>query len=173
MPTVYIGVGSNIDPEANIPAAIGLLAKRVKVVGLSTFVRTSPIGCPDSPGFINGVVAIETDIPPRDLKHNLLRGIENSLGRVRTADKFAPRTIDLDIIIYGESVIAEPGLTIPDPDVFTRTFVASPLAELAPGLIVPGSGKRVDEVAALLKDESMTPLDEFTAALRKEVVDES
>ena len=70
-------------------------------------------------------------------------------------------------------MIAEPGLTIPDPDVLARAFVAAPLAELAPSLVLPGSAKRVDEIAASLKDDSMTPLDEFTAALRKEVVNGS
>jgi len=173
MPTVYIGVGSNIDPETNIPAAIKLLAGRVKVRALSTFYATAPMCCRDSSYFINGVIAVETDIPPRELKHFVLREIEDSLGRVRTADKFAPRTIDLDIIVYGDRVIAEPGLTIPDPDVFTRAFMAAPLAELAPDLVMPGSGKRVDEIAGSLTDESMTPLHEFTAALSTEVVNES
>lgn len=173
MPVVYIGIGSNIGPEINIPAAIRMIKARVRLIEISTFYRTSAIDCSGSPAFYNGVVCIETEISPRDLKNNVLCGIENALGRVRTSDKNAPRTIDLDIIVYGNSVISEPGITIPDPDVYIRAFVAVPLAELNSVLILPDTGRQIKDVADNMADQRMTKLGGFTASLRKELENES
>ena len=179
MPRAYIGVGSNIDPEANIPAALRMLAEVATIVGISTFYRTPALGPPsadasDASGgiiprsitaeFINGVVAVETDLPPRELKFGVLRPIERVLGRVRDAEKFAPRTIDLDIAVYGDVVIDEPDLVIPDPGIMSRAFLAMPLAELAPELFV--DAVRSQDAG------SMTALDEFTQRLRREIVHE-
>jgi len=126
----FIAVGSNIEPEHHIRLALEQLARHVTITGLSTFYRTPPLHRPEQPTFINGVVRIETAIPARALKFEVLRTVESRLGRVRTVDKYAPRTIDLDIVLYGSQVIAEPDLRIPDPDLRARPFLAVPLLEL-------------------------------------------
>ncbi|UCD29308.1 MAG: 2-amino-4-hydroxy-6-hydroxymethyldihydropteridine diphosphokinase, partial [Planctomycetota bacterium] len=119
---VFIAVGSNIDPEINILQALKRIKEPVKITGISTFYQTPPIERPVQQPFLNGVWRIETLMSARTLKFNCLRTIENELGRVRTEDKYAARTIDLDIIIYGDMVIDEPDLQIPDPDIYTRSF---------------------------------------------------
>jgi 2-amino-4-hydroxy-6-hydroxymethyldihydropteridine diphosphokinase len=167
MPIVYIGIGSNIDPEANIPAALRLLSRSVRVVAVSTFYRTEPIGA-FGPPFINGAIAIETDISPRKLNYDVLRKIESDLGRQRSEDKCSPRTIDLDIIVYGELQIHEPDMRLPDPDILTRAFVAQPLFELDPEMIVPELGIRLADVVTSLPVDAMQPLTEFTSAMREE-----
>ena len=171
MSIAYIGIGSNIDPEDNIPAALRLLEQSVRVVAVSTFYRTEPLGPPGSPPFINGVVKIETDIPPRKLKFDILRKIEDALGRRRTEDKYSPRPIDLDIMVYGDLKIHEPDLRLPDPDILTRAFVAHPLFELDPEMILPGWDAAAD-IAGKLPAEGMQPLIEFTSALREEFENE-
>lgn len=172
MARAFIGVGSNIDPETNVRKALQLLAHQVRIVGISTFYRTPPLGRPDQPPFWNGVVDVDTDILPIELKHNVLQEIEDELGRVRTEDKYAPRTIDLDIIIYGNIVIASSQLTIPDPGIARRAFLALPLCELAPDLIVPGMGKPICDMADSLSADDMEPLPEYTALLREDLQNE-
>lgn len=162
MPRVYISIGSNIDPEHNIPSALKMLGEAVRIVAISTFYKTQPVGSLDSPEFYNGVVAVDTDLSPRELKFEVLRRTEEALGRVRCEDKFAPRTIDLDILIYGEVAINEPDLVIPDPDIAARPFLAVPLMELDPGL-----AEWPVEI-----DDSMVTLDEFTQKLRLELDNE-
>lgn len=136
----FVGVGSNIEPRRNIQAALVRLARRVRVTGVSTFYRTPALDRPDQPAFLNGVWRIETDLAPRALKLDVLRGIERSLGRVRTADRYAPRTIDLDLLLYGDLTVDEPDLRIPDPDIRKRPFIVVPLLELAPDLVMPDTG---------------------------------
>lgn len=172
MAEVYIGVGSNIDPEKNIPAALKLLNERVDIKAVSTFYSSPPLGSPDSPIFYNGVVRVDTNIEPLDLKCEVLRKIEEALGRIRTADKCAPRTSDLDIILYEDQVIDRPSLKLPDPDITSRAFIAIPLLELDPNLILPGSGIRLSEIVSNMSCDSLTPLTEFTHALRKEILNE-
>ena len=173
MPRVFIGVGSNIDPEHNILAALRMLGERVRIVGVSTFFRTPALGCADGPAFHNGAVEIETDMPPRDLKFQVLRCIEDALGRVRGLDKNAPRPIDLDIAVYGDALVDEPDLLIPDPNIAMRAFLAVPLLELDPDLMLPGANSKLADLAASLDTGSMVVLDEFTDRLRRELVHES
>jgi len=173
MTEAFVSIGSNIDPEKNIPAALELLCREVEVRAISTFYATEPVGAPGTPSFFNGAAKIETGREPRELKLVVLRGIEKKLGRIRSADKYAPRTIDLDLLIYGAIVINEPELVIPDPDICTRAFVAAPLLELAPGLILPDSGKKLEDVVKSLPKGSMIPLAELTQALREEMDHES
>lgn len=172
MAVAYLGVGSNIDPETNIPAALRLLRQRVRVTAVSTFYRTEPIGNRDAASFVNGVFQIQTDIPARELKFGVLRAVEEALGRRRAADKYASRTIDLDILVYGELAIREPGLVIPDPDIADRVFLAAPLYELAPGLVLPDSGLALEEVVTRLPAGGMVPLPDFTRRLRMEIANE-
>lgn len=169
----FIGIGSNIAPEAHIRRALQELAKRVALIGLSTFYRTTPLGPDTQPPFINGVAAVRTDLAPRTMKFTLLRGIEAALGRVRGDNKYAPRTIDLDLLLYDELLIAEEGLVLPDPDIPRRPFLALPLCELEAGLRLPGSGVYLAELAAALPHTEMEALPRLTQSLRKEFSHES
>jgi 2-amino-4-hydroxy-6-hydroxymethyldihydropteridine diphosphokinase len=169
MKGIYIGVGSNIDPAENVKEALRLLAERVRIVGISTFFESEPLGRPEQPAFYNGVLEIDTDIPARALKFEVLRSIEAKLGRRRIADKFAARTIDLDVIIYGDLVIDEEDLTIPDPDILERAFLAVPLLELAPDLTLPGSGRLLKEICEMLDCGGMKPLRTYSRELLEEM----
>ena len=132
----FVSLGSNLEPRADyIRRAIEALDShpRVRVIAVSNFFESAPAGEATGPDFLNAAVHIETDLSPVDLKFSVLRPIEADLGRVRTADKNAPRTIDLDIALYDDEVIDDPdnGLQIPDPDILTCAHVAVPLAEVA------------------------------------------
>ncbi len=169
MARVFIAIGSNIEPERQIRAALSALAAEVRIVALSTFYATAPVNRPRQPGFLNGVIEVETNLPPRALKFDVLRRIETAAGRVRGEDRSAPRTIDLDIAIYADLVIDEPDLRIPDPDITERAFLAGPIAELAPELVLPGTGRPMRDIAAALGDEGMAPLAEYTQSLKEEI----
>ncbi len=168
MARAFVSIGSNIEPETNVRSAILRLASAVRVTAISTVYRTEPVGPPGQPWFANCVVEVETDLAPRELKFRLLRGIESELGRTRSSDKFAARPIDLDLILYDELVMTTTDLVLPDPDIPQRPFLAVPLHELAPGLILPGSGLGIREAAASLSPNTMKPLSAFTKHLRKE-----
>ena len=131
--TAFVAVGSNIDPQSNIPAALELLKQHVHITGSSTFYRTEPVGSADQPSFVNGVWRVETCLGPRQIRLQVLSRVERRLGRVRTEDKFAPRTIDLDLTLYECLQCDEPDLVLPHPDV-SRPFVHVPLMELLEGL---------------------------------------
>ncbi len=149
--TVYIGLGSNLgDPVAQIRSALSTLASMLetRLVRHSSFYRNPPVGYLDQPEFVNAVAEIRTRLAPRDLLDQVL-ALERNQGRTRDFAN-APRTIDLDILLYGGHVVNEPGLTIPHPRMLERAFVLMPLAEIAPDAVVPGIGrvsglvKRVD-----------------------------
>jgi 2-amino-4-hydroxy-6-hydroxymethyldihydropteridine diphosphokinase len=167
MTRAFIGVGSNIAPEENIREALRQLAQSVRLVSISTFYKEPAIGRPEDPDFYNGVVAIDTDLPPAKLKWGVLRPIEATLGRSRSTDKYAARTIDLDLLLYGNSVISNDELTIPDPDILTRAFIAVPLYEIAPALVLPGFGVPIREIAERFATERMRPMHEYTRALSR------
>jgi 2-amino-4-hydroxy-6-hydroxymethyldihydropteridine diphosphokinase len=168
MARAFVGVGSNIDPADNVRKALRLLAKDMRVVAVSTVYETEPEGRPDQPRYYNCVVEIETEEDPPELKR-ALRRIEERLGRVRTADKYASRTIDLDLLAYDDLVIETAELTLPDPDIATRAYLAAALAELAPELALPGIGMTAAELARKLSKRGLRALVEYTAALRREV----
>ncbi len=168
MTRAYVGLGSNIEPEANIRAAVRLLAEHEQVVAVSTFYGTEAIP-PGEPAFINGVLALETRRRPLALKLDVLREIEARLGRTRTADKNAPRTIDCDLLVYGDEVARAEGLVLPSPEIEARAFVAIPLYEIAPDLVLPGSRRRLADVCASVPPHPMVPLAELTGAVRREL----
>jgi 2-amino-4-hydroxy-6-hydroxymethyldihydropteridine diphosphokinase len=141
MHTIYLILGSNIDPVENTRRAIRLLSERVQVLAMSTCWETPPVGT-DGPNFINAAVCIQTDFEPEELKTKVLRAIELELGRVRSADKFAPRPIDLDIVIWDGQVI--------ESQLWTLAYLALPFSELLPELLHPVSQKHLAEVAAEL-----------------------
>lgn len=136
--TVYIGLGSNLGaPEDNLRAALERLAQveGVERIDVSPFYRTAPFGIADQPEFVNAVARLSTTLEPRALLDTLL-GIEKEMGRVRK-QKWGPRLIDLDILLFGGRVIEEPGLTVPHPGIAERGFVLAPLADLAADLPHP------------------------------------
>jgi 2-amino-4-hydroxy-6-hydroxymethyldihydropteridine diphosphokinase len=141
---VFVGVGSNLgDRDATILQALaGLDAEpQLRVVAVSTLRETEPVGYLDQPQFLNGVVELETELPARDLLGRLL-AIERELGRTRgDGPPLGPRTIDLDLLLYGDEIIAEGGLQVPHPRMHERRFVLEPLAELDASLTVPGRGQ--------------------------------
>ena len=147
----YVGLGANLgDRQATIERAIELVgaAHGVEVVGVSSLRETDPVGLEDQPRFLNGALAVETTLSPRALLELLLE-IERALGRTRTGPRFGPRTIDLDLLLYGDEQMDEPGLTIPHPRLHERRFALEPLAELAPGLEIPGRGSVEQLLAGL------------------------
>jgi 2-amino-4-hydroxy-6-hydroxymethyldihydropteridine diphosphokinase len=152
MTRVYVGLGANLgERERTIGRALGLLEAQpdVEVVAVSTLRETEPVGYVDQPRFLNGAAAFETNATPRDVLERLL-GVERALGRTRDGLRWGPRIIDLDLLLYGEEVVDEPGLRVPHPRLAERRFVLEPLAELDPGLVVPGAG-RVETLLASLQ----------------------
>jgi len=169
MERAFVSVGSNIDPENNVRKAVRLLSEQTHIRAVSTVYLTEPIGRAGQPPYYNCMLEIETRVPPLDLKRTILRRIEDSLGRARHKDKFAPRTIDLDLILYDDITMAGEELTLPDPDIVQRPFLALSLYELAPDLILPGSGARIADVAADIQRTTMKPLESYTDMLREEI----
>ena len=142
MTTAYVGLGANLgDREATIRAAVEALSadEGIEVADLSTLRETEPVGVGEQPLFLNGVVALDTTLSARELLDRLLE-IEQRFGRVRISGEHGPRTLDLDLLLYGDEQIDGPGLTLPHPRLHERRFVLEPLGELAPGLVVPGRG---------------------------------
>jgi len=140
--TAYVGLGANLgDREATIRAAVEALSadEGIEVADLSTLRETEPVGVGEQPLFLNGVVALDTTLSARELLDRLL-AIEQRFGRVRISGEHGPRTLDLDLLLYGDEQIDGPGLTLPHPRLHERRFVLEPLVELAPGLVVPGRG---------------------------------
>ncbi|HEO72289.1 MAG TPA: 2-amino-4-hydroxy-6-hydroxymethyldihydropteridine diphosphokinase [Candidatus Hydrogenedentes bacterium] len=163
----FISIGSNIDPEAHISKALEQIAHRLDLTALSTFYWSEPIGRPEQPRFLNGVAAVRVALTPRELKFGVLRPIEGDLGRIRTEDGYAPRVIDLDILLYGEAVIDEPGLRIPDPDIRSRPFLAAPLLDLAPGLLMPDHGEPLSAIVEALDQGNLIPATRPSALWRE------
>jgi 2-amino-4-hydroxy-6-hydroxymethyldihydropteridine diphosphokinase len=144
---VYLGLGSNLgERRAYLLAAAAALPPPVKVLRASSIYETEPWGYRDQPSFLNQVIEAETDLPPLELLAHL-KQIEANLGRQPTF-RYGPRLIDLDILFYGDQAIDLPGLTIPHPRLAERAFVLAPLAELAPALRHPLTGKTILELAA-------------------------
>jgi 2-amino-4-hydroxy-6-hydroxymethyldihydropteridine diphosphokinase len=147
----YVGVGSNLgDRETTIRRAVTLLdrAEGVEVVAVSALHETEPWGPVEQPPFLNGALALETALGPRALLDVLLDAARR-LGRVRDGERWGPRTIDLDVLLYGDLVVDEPGLEIPHPRLHERRFALEPLAELAADVVIPGRGTVSGALAGL------------------------
>lgn len=150
MATVYLSLGSNVgDRAASLREAIA----RLPVLRVSPIYETEPLDYTEQPWFLNLVVEAETALSPRHLLNLALR-IERELGRVRDIPK-GPRTIDIDILFYGDRVIDEPGLQIPHPRLAHRRFVLAPLADLAPDLRHPVTHRTVREMLAAAPPEAI------------------
>jgi 2-amino-4-hydroxy-6-hydroxymethyldihydropteridine diphosphokinase len=147
--TAFVGIGSNLgDREAYLSRAIELLSAddAIEVSGVSEIRETEPVGPVEQGPFLNGAVRVLTALAPRELLDRLL-GIEQQLGRVRR-ERFGSRTIDLDLLLYGNEVVDEPGLTVPHPRLKERRFALEPLSDLDPSLTIPGAGP----ISALLAE---------------------
>lgn len=141
----YLGLGSNLgDRRLNLSKAVELLSKRMHVECVSSLYETEPTGYLDQPGFLNAVCEVITSLPPEGLLA-LAKEIEIALGRIPSF-KDGPRSIDIDILFYGEKVVDYPQLNIPHPRIEERAFVLVPLAEIAPGLVHPMSRRTVREM---------------------------
>jgi 2-amino-4-hydroxy-6-hydroxymethyldihydropteridine diphosphokinase len=151
----FVGLGSNLgDREATLEEAIALLRAHpeIEVAAVSALHETEPWGPVEQPRYLNGAVAIDTRLQPRELLGVLL-DVERRLGRVRV-ERFGPRTIDLDLLLYGDVAVAEPGLEVPHPRLHERAFALEPLHELDPQLVVPGHGPVTRLLAELEAPES-------------------
>jgi 2-amino-4-hydroxy-6-hydroxymethyldihydropteridine diphosphokinase len=146
----YVGLGANLGPrEITLLRAVDLLAETegVEVQAVSQLRETEPVGVVEQPRFLNGAVVLDTSLSPRELLDRLLE-IERELGRVRDV-RWGPRVVDLDLLVYGDRQIDEPGLRVPHPRLHERRFALEPLAELDPELDVPGLGRVENALAAL------------------------
>jgi len=152
MPLAYLALGSNLgDRAAQLDRAVEILCRShpVRLLQHSGWIETDPVGCPpDQPLYLNGAIEVETDLKPRALLEAML-ATEESLGRKRSVPN-AARTVDLDLLLYGDAILEEPGLQLPHPRLTERFFVLIPLERIAPGVVVPGTGATVAQHLARL-----------------------
>ncbi len=145
---VFLSLGSNIEPEKNLPAAVRELERYGTVVKVSQVWQSAAVGWSEQADFLNAAVLIETSFSLADLRNVAINAIEAKLRRVRDPNnKNAPRTIDIDIALYNRDVIEIDGRRIPDPDIISRPFVAVPLAELDVDYVHPETGTTLREIA--------------------------
>ena len=141
MPTVYLGLGSNVLPEANLPLAVRELGRRFQLNAVSTVYRNAAVGF-DGEDFLNAVASVETDATPEEVCRHL-EEIHDMAGRKRGADSFVSRSLDIDLLLYGSEVIE--ARRVPRDDILEYAFVLRPLAELAPDLLHPVTGLTMAE----------------------------
>lgn len=144
MPQVFVAAGSNIDPERNLARAMAELRRQFPDLTLSPAYRNRAAGF-EGDDFVNLVARFTTDLPVRELLARL-HGIEAACGRPREAPKWAPRTMDLDVLLYGDLVCDSPGLRLPRPDLLKRSYMLGPLADIAPDLVHPTAGRTIAEL---------------------------
>jgi 2-amino-4-hydroxy-6-hydroxymethyldihydropteridine diphosphokinase len=147
-------MGSNLSPSSNLVRARFALERELQVVKSSRVYETAPAVGASGPLFLNAALSVTTDLDPSALKHSVLRPLEAELGRVRGADRNAPRTIDLDISYFDDLVLddLEAGIVIPDPDALSWAHVALPLADLAPDRVHPTDGRTFRMIALSVQD---------------------
>jgi 2-amino-4-hydroxy-6-hydroxymethyldihydropteridine diphosphokinase len=143
----YLSLGSNIEPERNLTAAVALLARYGRVRAISTIWETRPVGFADQPNFLNVALLLETRLSAQALRNEAIATIETALGRVRSENKNAPRTIDIDIMLFNRDALRIGERHIPDPEVLERAFVAIPMAEIAPNYVHPETGQTLQAIA--------------------------
>lgn len=164
---VFISIGSNINPHKNILYALQRLKEEAALKRVSNFYRSAALYRPNDPFFLNGMAVVQTLMTPRDLKYNVLRRIEEETGRERTADAYAPRSLDLDICVFGDLVINEEGLIVPDPDIQNRPFLAVPLLELEPKLILPDSKRALADVVRCMETGGLEVDEAFSLQVKE------
>jgi 2-amino-4-hydroxy-6-hydroxymethyldihydropteridine diphosphokinase len=148
----FVLLGSNIEKEKNVPAALRLLGELSRLIASSSIYQTPAVGAPGQPDFWNAAALLETEMDPFTFKTEVLAEVERRLGRVRTADRNAPRTIDADLILWNDEAFDLNGRHhIPDPDLLRFAHVAVPIAELAPQMRHPETGEAMADIAGRLR----------------------
>ncbi len=153
---ICVSLGSNINPHFNLCQAIRLLGGKVEILSTSTVYEAAPVNARDTPIFLNAAVSIDTDLNPVDLKVEVLRPIEAQLGRIRTRDRNAPRTIDLDLTLYRDLIVddVKNNMVLPDPEILQRAHVALPMADLAGEALHPVTGSNFGMIARRFKGDA-------------------
>ena len=164
-----ISIGSNIHPSENVRKSIELLSKYTRVRKISNVYRSPAVNRPDQPWFYNCAVMIETDLSAELLRSDVLARIETDLGRVRTSDKFAARTIDLDLMVCRSMAEGTPDRATVPADVLKHTHVALPLAELDPGLLLGECGIPLGEAVRGVSQDTIEKLSDYSATLLGEL----
>ncbi|MCH7610650.1 MAG: 2-amino-4-hydroxy-6-hydroxymethyldihydropteridine diphosphokinase [Chloroflexi bacterium] len=150
----FIALGSNIQPEIHLPEAISQLLSLGHIQAISRAYQSRPVGGRKQPDYLNAAVLIRVPEEPGHVRTQL-QEIETALGRVRTEDKYASRTIDLDLVLFGDRV--DPEFPLPDPELLTREHLAVPLAEIAPDFCHPITGEALETIAARLRSGGLQP----------------
>lgn len=149
----FISIGSNIEPEKHLQLAIDRLGALGDLLATSSVYQSPAVGATGQPDFLNAAALVATKLSPRAARE-ALRAIEKTLGRIRDGDKFAPRTIDLDLCLLGNIILDSEELTLPDPDIITQAYIAVPLAELSPQFAHPLTGEPLAAPAKRLRENS-------------------
>ena len=150
----YLSLGSNIEPERNLLVAVDWLGRWGCVQIVSTVWESAPLGFSDQPNFLNAAALLETGLSAQALRQEAITSIETALGRMRTANKNAPRTIDIDIMLFNHDILQVGQRHIPSPEVLERAFVAIPLAEIAPDYVHPEIGQTLRQIAGRFDPEA-------------------
>jgi 2-amino-4-hydroxy-6-hydroxymethyldihydropteridine diphosphokinase len=162
----FISIGSNIEPEMNLPLVIRKLKRLGEMISVSGVYQNPALGKTEQPDFLNAAVLVLTDRQALDLRREL-RAIEAELGRVRTEDKFAARTMDLDLCLFEDLIIQSPDFILPDPDIENQAHVSVPLADLEPGFKHPITDESLETIANRLRPVAeLTPREDIAAVLR-------
>jgi 2-amino-4-hydroxy-6-hydroxymethyldihydropteridine diphosphokinase len=144
-------LGSNVDKERNLPAAVRLLHRLCRVLAVSPVYETAPVGLAEQPYFLNAAVLVETKLDAPALKQTVLNRVEEELGRRRQSDKFASRIIDVDLVLFDDAILKLGHRRIPDPDLRRYLHVAVPVADLLPDYVHPETGENLATIAARLR----------------------
>ncbi len=150
----YLGLGSNIQPHENLPAAVRQLGAYGQVAAVSSVWETAPVGYTDQPNFLNAAVLLLTELSAREIRGQAVVQIESQLRRVRDPDNVnGPRTIDIDLLLFNADVMRHGARETPDPEILSRSFLAIPLAEIDPDYIHPQTNQTLREIAGQFQDE--------------------
>lgn len=147
MNLAYLSLGSNVDKERNMIACVQLLAEHGRLLAVSAAYETAAVGNAGDPNFLNAAVLLETSLSACELKSEILRPLEDQLGRRRSADPNAPRPIDVDISLFNDEITELGKRHIPDPEIMLYPHIAVPLADIAPGYRHPESGETLAAIA--------------------------
>lgn len=150
----YLSLGSNIEPEKNLPAAVRELGRFGSVLRVSRVWQSHPVAGPGQPDYLNAALLLETALSAGDLKAKAIATVETNLGRMRSANRNDPRTIDIDIMLFDREQLCLGERSIPDREVLERPFVAIPLAEISPTYIHPITGDSLAEIASRFSPDS-------------------